>query len=146
MEKLDQQQEAVTRSMAISGFGLYNHDCYYRRQDVQQVAGNFDFGEPIPPKVRAKIIVYLITGNDRAIVQYPSDYWDQIKFSPTDRNSLLAVLPDGRVATFARSDFEQARSEMARTTGQPFLFKMKLQSKPVASVDDLQQTIQRMDI
>ncbi len=148
MGKLAEQQASITRGMAIQGFGLYNHDCFYQRNDVQQVAGNFDFGgETISPKIRDKIIVYLITGNNRAIVQYPAYYWNAIRFSPTDRNSLLAVLPDGRVATFSRSDFEQSRQEMAKSNSeQPFVFKMKVQSKPVDSVDDLQQTIHRIAI
>ncbi len=146
MEKLEAQQEAVTRGMAIQGFGLYNHDRFYSQPDVMQVAGDFDFGETLSADVRAKIIVYLIAGKDRAIIQYPAHYWKEIRFSQSDRNSLVAVLPDGRVATFAQSDFERVRSEMASTKGQPYLFKMTLQPKPVASVEDLQQTIQRIAI
>ena len=141
-----EQQEAVTRGMKIDGFGLYNHDKYYNRQDMLQVLADFDFGEPLSPAVRAQIKVYLIAGNDRAIMSYPSSTWASFRFSPTDRNSLLAVLPDGRVATFRQRDFEQAQNALMQARGQRFLFKMKLQPKPVTSVDELQQTIQRMAI
>ena len=146
LSSVGDQQNEVYRSMFIKGFGLYNHDRFYNRPDVMQISCSFNFGMDLPEPVKSQILVYLITGNDRAIVQYQSADWEHLRFSPSDRNIFVAVLPDGRIATYSQEAFRKASEAIKKSQTRDFVFDMQLGSKAISSADELQSIIKQIAI
>lgn len=137
---LDQQAD-FRRKMAVSGFGIYNHDIYYRRPDIIALEADFDFGREIAQAEKQLTNVYLVTAGGRTAISLPSYDWHNFRFSPEDGNMLIALLPDNRVATFSKADFAAALNNLKLAANGRYVFKMRVQQQSIASLDQLKALI-----
>ncbi|MEO1050934.1 MAG: hypothetical protein AAFX87_09910 [Bacteroidota bacterium] len=131
-------EDAVSRRLSISNFGLYNWDILLKEEGRVRLAAEFDFKQSTED---IDITVFLITNvNGRAVIKYPKGAWDQFSIDPTVSNKLLAVLPNNKIAVFDEADMAQlnwAQIEKDST----YRFEMKVLDKPISSVADLDELI-----
>ncbi|HMX38755.1 MAG TPA: T9SS type A sorting domain-containing protein [Saprospiraceae bacterium] len=138
---LMEQQASFRRSMRVQGFGIYNYDRLLHRSDALATAADFDFGPEIPPALKKLAVVYLITADQRGVIELPFYDWSSFSYLPAQDNRMVAVLPGNRIATFSQDDFEDQRQLIAEAKGGRYVFKMKVDAKPVGSQDELQQRL-----
>ena len=135
-EQILQQQEAFRRIVSVSSFGIYNYDILWKRQDAIALNADFDF-KGIPGGVKRMITVYLITDNEKTVVGLPYSDWSKFRFSPSQENKLLAVLPNNKAVFFTNSDFIEEKENLMEASGNNYVFSMG-ETSPVNSEEDLQ--------
>lgn len=140
-ERLKDQADLM-RSFSVKQMGIYNYDRQLKYPNRCDIIADFDFGNEVDKDVNY-MSVYLITGGGRSVVHYPPHDWGRFAFSPEDENSLVAILPGGKLAVFTKEQFKQLDVERFRKSGEPthFTFKMTPTEVEVASVDDLSKAI-----
>lgn len=106
MERLKVQAD-LTRSFAVSGFGIYNWDIWHQSGRTRCIAQpEFDQMVSLDKNVNKRINYFLVSNKQRSVVQYDASTLKNFSFNPADNNALLAVLPEGKVAIFAASKFK----------------------------------------
>ena len=130
-------QGAFMRSMQVSGFGIHNCDVFYNMRNSFHVMADFDFGESIPVNAKQLIPVFLITGDSRSVITVPFTAWDNFRFNINERNKILAILPDNKLAIFDYSDFKSQLGEIKAASEKRFVFKMRVLDTPLKSFSDL---------
>ena len=95
---------SVTRSFDISGFGIYNWDRIYKRPYIQ-VRVHFDIKGKGDPTTYS---YYYISSNGGVTVRF--NYYDntQITINPGEKNTILAIMPDNKIAVFDHLKFVDA--------------------------------------
>jgi hypothetical protein len=144
-ETIAAQQEMFRRSIRVQGFGIYNYDILWKKPDITPVLADFDFG-PDYEGLKERITVYLVTGDNRAVVSFPYSQWKSFAYSPSSDNKLLAVLPGNRMAVFTQKDFKQHAHELAAAKGQPYRFHMRVQDNPAETLNDIESTLKAADV
>jgi hypothetical protein len=139
------QQMAFRREMSLQGFGIYNYDILWKMPDVIPLIADFDFGR-LPESVKETVMVYLITGDGRAVISLPYQEWRYFRFSPSADNKLLAVLPNNKIALFTQSDFNAAQPELEQAKGSQYVFKMRFKDQAVGGLQDLQRLLDEASI
>ncbi len=134
-------QAEFVRSFQIDGFGIYNYDILTKDNGNIPILAHFDFGTDIPKNLLTSISVFLITGEGRMVVKYPHRDWNKFRVDPDADNQLVAVLPGNQLAVFSHADFRSQMPALRKSAGQEYVFKMKLDDKPVESVAEVQQRI-----
>ncbi|HNG88916.1 MAG TPA: T9SS type A sorting domain-containing protein, partial [Saprospiraceae bacterium] len=81
------------------------------------------------------------TADQRGVIELPFYDWSSFSYLPAQDNRMVAVLPGNRIATFSQDDFEDQRQLIAEAKGGRYVFKMKVDAKPVGSQDELQQRL-----
>lgn len=136
------RQAAFRRTMSVSGFGIYNYDILWKREDSVPLIADFRFGE-LPEAVKQYVTVYLVTGDNRAVVGLPQSDWSQMRISPSADNKLIAVLPGDKVAVFSQSDFNREMEDIRQASGSRYVFDMRVEPEPLNSMESLEQLLQR---
>jgi len=134
------EQSAFSRTLAVKGFGIHNYDILWKQPDAIPIIADFDFG-PLPLEIKKMVTVYLITGNGRTVVGLPFYDWSNFRFSPGADNKLVAMIPGNRMATFDQADFNAEMGNLKKAANNQYVFKMKVQEAPIASVADLGERI-----
>ena len=137
-EAMREQQLEFTRSFSLNNFGIYNYDILLKRNNDVKLLADFDFGD-MPLAMKKLITVYLITGDSRSVVYLPYSRWDRFAFNPDLDNKIMAILPGNKIATFSQEDFEAQKEAMYEAQGGKYLFKMKVDEKPVKNLADVEQ-------
>ena len=135
------------RTFEVNNFGIYNCDrLYYDYANLTVCNFNIDCG--IVNTDYNNIKLFQITGSRQTtILTY--QYSDKIEFryDPKEKNQILAILPDDKIAHFSCEDFEKIKNSLSKDKS--FTIKMKvlpevnsveilaniLDSKVVASVN-----------
>ncbi|MEL6675415.1 MAG: hypothetical protein AAFR61_24615 [Bacteroidota bacterium] len=127
-------EASLVRSFSISSFGTYNCDRFYRVTPAQQVIADFSFGTEENPYAEIDK-VYLVIPDQQAVITYQKNSgwngWKNLKFSPSERNYLLAMLPNKEVAVFGPEDFASA------DIGESYTFAMRASGQQVNSAEEL---------
>lgn len=140
-EAIAQQNFEFVRSFQVQNFGIYNYDIIYKMPNRMQLAADFNFeGLENQELLKPMITVYLITGDQRAVIPYSRNSWARFSFDPKADNKLVAILPGNRMATFSQKEFEAQLNEMRRSAGS-YEFQMNLVDRPIESVKDMQDEI-----
>ncbi|MFN0216327.1 MAG: hypothetical protein ACKVT2_18870 [Saprospiraceae bacterium] len=137
-------QAQFRRSMEVQGFGIYNYDILWKKEDAVQLTADFDFG-PEYDLVKDQVIVYLVTGDGRTVAALPYRDWSKFSFSPSSDNKMLAVLPGNKIAVFTQKDFKRDLAELLNAKGQKHTFKMRVQDQAADSLNDLHIILQGAD-
>ena len=133
-------QASFIRSFAISDFGIYNWDREYNLAAAIKLDADFDFDEKIDTDIN-DITVFLVVGNN-TVIKYPEQDWSKFAFVPGDNNSLVAILPGNRVATFSKNDFKKIDINKLQSSEKPsFTFKLKTDPTVLTSAEDLRKII-----
>lgn len=128
---------AFMRSMQVSGFGMHNCDVFYNMRNSFHVMADFDFGESVPVNVKQMMTVFLVTGDSRSVITVPFSAWDNFRFNINEKNKILAILPDNKLAIFDYNDFKSQLGEIKAASEQRYVFKMRVLDKPLKSFSDL---------
>lgn len=135
------QKRNFLRSYKVNNFGIYNYDILYKMPDRMPLAADFDFeGLDNQEMLKPMVTVYLITGDQRAIIPYGQSAWDRFSFDPKADNQLVAIIPGNRIATFSPEDFKEQLPKIRQSNGK-YMFRMKVSDQPVESVADMQEQI-----
>lgn len=139
-EELLKKQRAFIRSFEIQGFGIYNYDILYKQKERIPLVADFEF-DGMSPATKRLARVYLITGNQKAIVEYNSSSWRQFSVDPTADNRMVAILPGNKIAVFTQRDFDQQMEFIKKAAGENFTFQMEVKDQPVKDMDDLKSAL-----
>ena len=98
VEKVRLQAEAdMVSSFQIRKMGIWNIDKLMKNDDLTEVSVNFDFEKKLDLLVN-NVKLFVLYEEDNSVVYYLPQDWKKVKLSKTKRNSLVAVLPDSKVA------------------------------------------------
>lgn len=143
-EKILQNQAQFRRLMNVQGFGVYNYDVLWKRSNAIALYADFDFGGT-PDAVKRMVTVYLITDNDKTIIGLPYNDWSRFRFVPSQKNKLLAVLPNNKTAIFTNADFIKEKENLMEAEGDSYVFSMDKEFRTVNSKEDLQTMLAQAD-
>ncbi len=144
--KLKRQSNDFYRTLRINNFGIYNCDRIYRNPNLLRLAANFTIGEKYIDMMD-KVDIYHITANNNVVVKYnnklPGRKWDNFFYDPNTNNSLVAILPENKVAIYSKEDFmtiNQAEVE----NSEDFTFQMKELEEPVNDISNFDEIIDKL--
>jgi hypothetical protein len=97
-EKIRLQAEAdMVSSFRIRQMGVWNIDKIMKNEDLAIVSINFDFEKKIDLLVN-QVKLFVLFEEDNSVIYYLPQDWNKVRLSKTKRTSLVAVLPDNKVA------------------------------------------------
>jgi hypothetical protein len=97
-EKIRLQAEAdMVSSFQIRQLGIWNIDKIMNNEDLVKYSLKFDFEKQIDPLVN-HVKLFVLYEEDNSVVYYLPQDWDKVRLSKTKRTSLVAVLPNNKVA------------------------------------------------
>lgn len=133
-------QANLTRSFAVNGFGIYNWDVWHKPGRRRCVAKpKFDALANVEKGVN-RISFFLVMGGMRSVVRYTPESLKRFSFNPLDNNTLLAILPEGKVAVFSATDFKELDLDKV-VENRNLLMKMATSTVKISSLDDLDEVI-----
>lgn len=119
----------VFRSFELSGFGIYNWDKILEGEQSAELAGEFEWDAPLNEKLSEMTVTY-ISGDNRAIINYPKSSWAKMMLQKDAGGRLFAILPGNKVAIFGREQYARLDFESLKKENDPAcVFEMS--SKPV---------------
>lgn len=136
------QQAAFFRTMSLNSFGIYNYDLLLKQREAVPILADFNFGD-LPPSVKEMVVVYLVTGERRSVVSFPSGDWKRFRFDPDADNLMVAVLPSQEVALFTQKDFREQSEDIKAARGSSFVFDMAVEEGEIHTSEDLQAAIDK---
>jgi len=157
-QKLEEYKEALTEasrrtqelqllnSFNINKMGVYNCDRLYGINSRAECVAFFDFGKSINLETNT-ISVFLITSNNRAVIQYyPSTNGCSFAFDYNADNKLIAVLPGNQVAVLSSDDFKSIDyTQFTDAQGKQFTFKLTPVKEKIATPDDFNRIVASLD-
>ena len=100
-EKIRLQAEAdMVSSFQIRKLGVWNIDKIMNNEDLIKFSLKFDFEKQIDPLLN-HIKLFVLYEEDNSVVYYLPQDWNKVRLSKTKRTSLVAVLPNNKVAFVA---------------------------------------------
>jgi len=133
----------VKRQTSITQLGLSNYDRFYHNPNAVRVMASFSIKNEKEIYDVENISVFLITGeNDDVIIKYEKkDYnsFDKFNFDKTKNNKLVAILPNGAVATLSSDEFPKSLIANSEHT-----FVLNELETPIKSVGELDNLISNL--
>ena len=117
-----QQQQKVAqmiRTATIPGFGTYNWDIIHIR--ISPIVFHLRLGLPNGHDLNGAQIFH-ICPDEKSIVRYIQEDFDEFSFDPTKENCIIAIFPDKSVYTVSDKQFDEARN---KSRARDFTFDMK---------------------
>jgi hypothetical protein len=130
------KQQGIKRMVDVTKLGLMNYDIIYQRPDALLVKVDFKVKNNDGLKVQG-LPLFHITGEDNVIVNI-TDTRD-IYYSPAQKNKIVAVLPDKKLAVMGTADFIKAMQKSQNL--RQVLLELIETGEPVKSHDDLNSII-----
>jgi len=135
------QESMLVRAFNVNKMGVYNWDKKFEAQNRVTFAADFDFGQKINLDVNP-ITVYLISGDNRTVVYYPTYTWSSFTYYPDQNNKLVAVLPGDKVAVFTNEDFKKIDYKALKTEkSSKFKFMLRPLDAKVGGIENLDKVI-----
>ena len=135
------KQATFLRSFSIQGFGIYNYDIMLKTSGNIPILANFDFGTDIPANLRNEISVFLVAGDGKMVVKFPPRDWKRMRINPELDNSLVAVLPDNKMAVLSKEDFKKQLPNIEKARGQEYVFQMNVKGEKVQSMEEVEDRL-----
>jgi hypothetical protein len=130
-----QREADLKRSFQISKFGVYNWDRFYKEPDAINVMASFEFDQSIPGA--DKVTIYLVIESRNAVIPYYQSNAQQFSFLPSEKNKLIAVLPEDRIAVFTSEDFAAIREKAYASDNGALTFKLKVLDRRIEKEQDV---------
>ncbi len=142
-ERLEKQANLL-RTFSVQNMGIYNYDRQLKLEDRIELFADFDFDNAAVKDINM-VEVFLITGNESAVVHYPKYDWELFAFSPKSDNKMIAILPNDKIAVFTQKDFNKLNVlEFKKNARTAFKFKMKVLDETVESPEQLNKILGRI--
>ncbi len=109
------QMAEVYREFSVSSFGIFNHDYFMKDDQNVTLFASFDFGKALEVQsLEAQAIesVYMVCADNRTVINFYKENWDQLTIAPSQGARLFAILPGRELAVmpaeaFSSIDFAQ---------------------------------------
>ena len=132
----------LLRTFSVNNFGIYNWDCMYKNQnDVVHVDAEFLLNKNIPGINMDQVTVYLVTGNQRAVIPVSGYNRHDFMFNPEDDNRLVAILPGDKIAIFRNTDFLSLAAQVYPGKKEPYRFILKVIDDQIVTVANLENVL-----
>ena len=142
-ELVKAEKAAFMRDMRLNNLGFHNFDLLMGMPGAVRVYASFDYGTG-DEALNKGVDVFLITNDDRSVVRFTPDTFDEFTFSTERDNKLVALLPGNRVATFSQADFADRTEALRKAAGKGYTFKMTVHPRPLGSVKDLDRVLRKI--
>lgn len=140
--QVQQQQKTenkLLRVFEVKKLGIYNVDRIYDAPGMIALQADFRWDHS-PKSLSFYPTVYQICGkNQNVVITYHALDWEDFRFDPEDRNYLLAILPDEKIAYFRPEDFAKLKLPEIQNQGK-YTFRMHSR-KFEGSQDELAQLL-----
>lgn len=130
------KQQGIKRTVDVTKLGLMNYDVIYQRPDAIMVKVDFKIKNNDGLRVQG-LPLFHITGEDNVIVNI-TDTRD-IYYSQAQKNKIVAVLPDKKIAVLGTADFIKAMQKSPNL--KQVLLELIEIGESVKSHDDLNSII-----
>lgn len=128
-------EDQYTRSLAISGFGVYNCDRFYLMPQARELAAQFrSNGRPIP---KGTVLFHLIQDDVSIRLYQMENASATFKYGKRERNRLLAIFPDQTVGLVTAEEF----AAVADAKGKQAEFDIKKLPLKNITPDNLEQVL-----
>ncbi len=136
----EEREADLIRTLTVNGFGIYNCDRVMRQPNAVAMKANFKIDAPVDMD---DVTVYLVSSNDRSVIEYNKYNNNSFKVSPDVDNCLIVLLPDQKVARFSNADFRKINYDSLRALDEypSYTFHLKMVSKPISSKASLQEIL-----
>lgn len=127
LEQIEKEEERLAReadvlnAFSINQMGVWNCDRYVNNAQFVKIKATFDFEDEINPYVN-KVKVYVINHTDNTVQDYGVRQWNSIYFRSGSATSLMAVLPDNRIAIYPQEEFVQVDFNAVSRSMRPYHF------------------------
>jgi hypothetical protein len=133
-----EKSQKVKRTVDVTRLGLMNYDVIYHRSDAVLVKVNFKIKNK-ETQVRG-LPLFHITGEDNVLVNISNQ--NDIYYSNSLNNKILAVLPGRKVAVMSTSSF--IKSMKNRQTGEEIVLELDEIETTINTSDDLNNIISEL--
>jgi len=128
----------VIRNVEISGFGTYNWDVIYKRENSLPLFAKFEY----PDGVNADLVTLrLISPDENFVVMYNSVEDPKFSFDPDKRNLLIGILPNNELVSVSNSGFDAARGKRG---GSQHTFKLSKTGLKLSSPQDIMKYMNQL--
>lgn len=98
----------VIRSIAIAGFGTYNWDVIFKRENSLPLFAKFEYPSDVNPEL---VTLRLISPDENFVVTYNSMEEPNFSFDPNKENLLIGILPNNELVSVSNQGFDAARGK-----------------------------------
>lgn len=136
------QQANINRAFQVNGFGIFNWDIWKSPSRVR-CQPEIMVNQSVDAINSQNFSYFLIASRGRSVVRYSSSTIHKFSFNPNEKNSFLAIGPDGAVAVFTAEDFNQLDIDAMKGDNQMKVpFDLTLTPMFVNDMADLDEVIQ----
>jgi hypothetical protein len=132
------KEASILRSVSVFIFGTFNWDKIYAIPQVLVINANFDVEGQTAQMENP--IIYLVTGNDRAVIRFNEYNFKTFYFSPLQKNKIVAITSDMNVSVYSSDNFKNLDIEKMRES-KAYNFHLIPTGKKISSTDDLKKII-----
>lgn len=133
------EQADFARTFNISGFGIFNCDRYYNLSQTVVLDAEVILPEGVYAQEQ-NLLIYQITGENRAVITRTPKDMDKLRFLPTESNYLVSILGNNRIALFDHNDFKALNMQKIEETGKAEL-KFQMVEREIRTAADLRLAI-----
>lgn len=123
-KRLADEADALN-AFSINKMGVWNCDQYVNKQEYAKVKATFDFTDKLNPYFY-RIQVYAMNHDNNTVQIYNPFTWSSFYLKTGSNTSLMAVLPNRKVAIFSAEDFKKVNFTDYANRNQPYKFNMKI--------------------
>lgn len=135
------QQADLLRTFGVNDFGIKNWDVWHNKQRVRCTAKpQFDELADVNLDISQDMDYFLVTKNQRSVVRYDAHALNKFSFDPEEKNALIAVLPEGKVAVLSAQDFKKINTSNLNEK-KKVVMEMATQSYQIKGLEDLDKAI-----
>lgn len=138
---MQMQSAEINRQVSIANFGTYNHDIFYKT--AQPVVVNAEIQiEGQEALTTNNLTSFMVVKSKNAVIRYTGDGYDNYRgftFDKKDKNSLIVLLPNRKIAVFKPSDFEKAMVDNKK-----YVFKVDQNTTEITSLKNLGDVIKSL--
>lgn len=139
-----QSEKDFMRSALVANFGIHNWDIWKKTDRKTCIlAANFDDKSGYVPEIHEKNInFYLVEGTNKSIIQYDSQTLNKFSFDPAQKNILIALLPNHKIAIYTSENFAQIKKVLEHEDRNKIIAYMKTMPHEIKTVQDLSKMIE----
>ncbi len=130
----------MLNAFSIEQMGIWNIDKYINNQQFVKIKAGFDFTAQINPYIN-KIKVHVINHTDNTTQDYMAKDWDKIYLRSGTETSIMAVLPDNKIAVFDKDQFGKVDFNKVYSGTREYRFDTKIYSAGVGDIGKLKEML-----
>ena len=128
----------MVRTIAITGFGTYNWDIIYKRENSLHLAATFEYPDGTNTSL---VTLRLVSPDENVVVSYDATSAPMFSFDPNKRNVLVGILPNNELVSVSDAGFNEARN---KGKGAAHTFKLKKTGIKLSSPEDIMKHLNKL--